>query len=147
MTGDERGKILLSIRYNTVASQLHVAVVRCAALSLTNHRDALADPYVKLYLMPDQTKASKKKTAVVKRTLNPEFHEEFIYNVPRNIVHKKSLEVTVWNHSLPRNTFLGGVNLSLSSPVAAEKRHWNNVVSNTDRRHDCWLSLRDTSCR
>ena len=59
------------------------------------------------YLMPDQTKASKKKTAVVKRTLNPEFHEEFIYNVPRNIVHKRSLEVTVWNHSLPRNTFLG----------------------------------------
>ena len=63
--------------------------------------------FISRYLMPDHSKSSKKKTAVMKRSLNPEFHEEFVYNIPRNIVHKRSLEVTVWNHSLPRNTFLG----------------------------------------
>ena len=48
LVGDDRGKVLLSIRYNTSASQLHVAVVRCAALSLPYNREGLADPYVKL---------------------------------------------------------------------------------------------------
>ena len=35
--------------------------------------DQLADPYVKIYLLPD--KSSKKKTDVVKNNLNPIFDE------------------------------------------------------------------------
>ena len=34
-----------------------------------------ADPYVKLYLLPDHSKETKRKTTVAKRTLSPTYNE------------------------------------------------------------------------
>ena len=59
------------------------------------------------YLQPDYSKAGKRKTAMKKRTLNPDFHEEFKYNVSLNALSERSLEVTVWDHNMTRNVFLG----------------------------------------
>ena len=39
----------------------------------------LADPYVKLYLLPDPTKATKQKTKIAKRTLHPTYNETVSY--------------------------------------------------------------------
>ena len=44
----------------------------------------LADPYVKIYLMYNGQRISKKKTHVKKRTLNPVFNESFVFDLPRN---------------------------------------------------------------
>ena len=59
------------------------------------------------YLQPDYSKAGKRKTAMKKRTLNPDFHEEFKYNVSLNALSERSLEVSVWDHNMTRNVFLG----------------------------------------
>jgi len=34
-----------------------------------------ADPYVKLYLLPDAEKVTKKKTKVARKTLHPTYNE------------------------------------------------------------------------
>lgn len=58
-------------------------------------------------MLPDHSKASKKKTVVVKKSLNPEFHEEFLYKMDRNSLEKKSLEIMVWDYNVTRNVYIG----------------------------------------
>jgi len=47
--------------------------------SLTSEKDL--DLYIKLYLLPETRKSSKKKTKVVKGTLSPVFNETFVYHL------------------------------------------------------------------
>lgn len=42
----------------------------------------LADPYVKIYLLCNSQRISKKKTHVKKRTLSPIFNESFVFEIP-----------------------------------------------------------------
>lgn len=56
--------------YNMMCSQMPV--------SATN----TANPYVKVYLLPDPYKMTKKKTKVVKKTLHPTYNETVCYRVP-----------------------------------------------------------------
>jgi synaptotagmin-like protein len=37
--------------------------------------DNLADPYIKIYLLPDKSSSGKKKTQTIKNTLNPVWDE------------------------------------------------------------------------
>lgn len=57
----------------------------------------LPDPYVKLYLLPDRSKDSKRKTDVIKDNCNPQYDERFEYALPPNELTKRTLEVTVIN--------------------------------------------------
>ena len=40
--------------------------------------NGLSDPYVKLYVIPDDPRNTKQKSAVVKKTLDPKFDETFL---------------------------------------------------------------------
>ena len=44
-------------------------------LKIAREGSEMADPYVKLYLLPDPNKETKKKTDIAKRTLNPTYNE------------------------------------------------------------------------
>ena len=41
-----------------------------------------ADPYVKLYLLPDADKITKQKTKVARRTLHPTYNEQVSRPLP-----------------------------------------------------------------
>ncbi|XP_075914702.1 double C2-like domain-containing protein beta [Petromyzon marinus] len=71
---EERGRILISLRYSTQRGGLVVGVVRCVHLAAMD-ANGYSDPFVKIYLRPDSGKKAKHKTTVKKKTLNPEFNE------------------------------------------------------------------------
>lgn len=41
--------------------------------------DGLADPYVRMYLLPEKSKSSRRKTEVVKNSLEPKFNERYVW--------------------------------------------------------------------
>ena len=60
------------------------------------------------YLKPDKGKKSKHKTKVARRTLNPEFNEDFVYEIKQPELAKKTLEITVWDHDVGKsNDYIG----------------------------------------
>ncbi|XP_074158325.1 double C2-like domain-containing protein alpha isoform X2 [Sminthopsis crassicaudata] len=104
---EERGRILLRLTYSSHRRGLLVGIVRCAHLAAMDV-NGYSDPYVKTYLRPDIEKKSKHKTSVKKKTLNPEFNEEFFYEMELPALATKTLEVTVWDYDIGKsNDFIG----------------------------------------
>ncbi|XP_068606120.1 double C2-like domain-containing protein alpha [Brachionichthys hirsutus] len=156
---EERGRLLLSLHFLPPEERdvegggggggggegghgggLCVGVKRCAHLAAMDV-NGFSDPYVKIYLKPDMQKTSKHKTTVMKKTLNPEFNEEFFYEISLSELTHKTLEVTVWDYDLGRsNDFIGGVCLSCQSQGDA-LRHWMDCLKNKGVRAERWHIL------
>nr|XP_019968162.1 PREDICTED: double C2-like domain-containing protein beta [Paralichthys olivaceus] len=93
------------------------------------------------YLKPDVHKKSKHKTAVIKKTLNPEFNEEFFYEISFSELATKTLEVTVWDYDLGKsNDFIGGVSLGCHSQ-GETLQHWIDCLKNKGKKVERWHTL------
>ncbi|XP_051845155.1 double C2-like domain-containing protein alpha isoform X2 [Antechinus flavipes] len=137
---EERGRILLRLTYSSHRRGLLVGIVRCAHLAAMDV-NGYSDPYVKTYLRPDIEKKSKHKTSVKKKTLNPEFNEEFFYEMELPTLATKTLEVTVWDYDIGKsNDFIGGVSLGPNSRGEALK-HWRDCLRQSDVTLERWHTL------
>ncbi|XP_036380494.1 double C2-like domain-containing protein beta [Megalops cyprinoides] len=137
---EERGRIMISLKYSSQKSGLIVGIIRCAHLAAMD-ANGFSDPYVKTYLKPDENKKSKHKTAVKKKTLNPEFNEEFFYEIKYAELSKKTLEVTVWDYDIGKsNDFIGGVSLGINAN-GERLKHWFDCLKNKDKKIERWHTL------
>ncbi|XP_014605357.1 PREDICTED: extended synaptotagmin-2 isoform X2 [Polistes canadensis] len=90
------GRIQLTIRYSIQRQKLIIDVHKIANLPLPqNDPFNIPDPYVKLYLLPDKHKETKRKTAVMKDNCNPIFDEKFEYLISQADLNSRILEVSV----------------------------------------------------
>ncbi|KAK9694869.1 C2 domain [Popillia japonica] len=88
------GRIQLTLRYSVPRQRLTVVVNQVANLPLKDPSN-IPDPYVKLYLLPERAKDSKRKTSVIKDNCNPMFDEKFEYLISQGELNSQQLEVTV----------------------------------------------------
>ncbi|XP_071181463.1 rabphilin-3A-like isoform X2 [Mytilus galloprovincialis] len=140
LLANDRGRILLGLKYDSRKHALYVYVIRCVGLAACD-ANGYSDPYVKLYLKPDKDKKSKFKTAVKKKTLNPEYNEEFVYEIKHNELAKKTLEITVWDRDIGKtNDFVGGVQLGINSK-GERLKHWFDTLKTTDQKYERWHTL------
>lgn len=137
---EERGRILVSLLYNTEKNTLVVGIIRCAHLAAMDS-NGYSDPFVKIILQPDMGKKSKYKTTVKKKTLNPEFNEEFSYDVPHDQLAKKTLEISVWDYDLGMsNDFIGGVELGINAK-GDRLKHWFECLKYKGKKVEYWHTL------
>ncbi|XP_066551635.1 double C2-like domain-containing protein beta [Amia ocellicauda] len=137
---EERGRIMISLKYSSQKAGLVVGIIRCAHLAAMD-ANGFSDPYVKTYLKPDENKKSKHKTTVKKKTLNPEFNEEFFYDIKHADLTKKTLEVTVWDYDIGKsNDFIGGVSLGINAH-GDRLKHWFDCLKNKDKKIERWHTL------
>ncbi|XP_053492193.1 extended synaptotagmin-1 [Ictalurus furcatus] len=88
------GQIRISLSYQT---KLTVIIHGCRGL-VTSSKEGV-DTYISLILLPDKSKATKRKTAVKKKDLNPEFNERFEFDMNVEDARQRVLSVCV-KHSL-----------------------------------------------
>ena len=92
---DAIGSLHMQLDYNWESALLTVRVIQAQDL-VPLESGSLADPYLKLCLQPDRKQ--QVQTKVQKRTLSPEFEEEFIFEVLPTELPSKTLEILVYNH-------------------------------------------------
>ncbi|CAJ0584265.1 unnamed protein product, partial [Mesorhabditis spiculigera] len=92
-------QIRLLLSWQATTSQLKVFVGHVKHLPMLTTGQA-PDSYVKTYLRPDQN--SKKKTKIVRSSLNPTFNEELCYDIGevrdvKRFLDGHSLDVSIWS--------------------------------------------------
>lgn len=96
------GSLNLSIGYETELSLLTVHLIR--AQDLVPPRDSISwpglpsiDPYCQLTLLPSRKRHFQ--TRIQRRTTNPEFDEEFVFDVTQGEMSQSALEVAIFDGS------------------------------------------------
>ncbi|XP_062402307.1 phosphatidylinositol 4-phosphate 3-kinase C2 domain-containing subunit beta [Sardina pilchardus] len=108
--GKVAGEVKLSLSFKS--DKLFIMVMHIRSLQpVQDGTDP--DPYVKLYLLPDPQKTSKRKTKVARRTCNPTYNEMLVYDgIPRGdlkqrVIHLRVLsEGAFWESTLLGEAFI-----------------------------------------
>ncbi|XP_044751578.1 regulating synaptic membrane exocytosis protein 2 isoform X5 [Coccinella septempunctata] len=101
------GRIQVRLAYDSSTLQLLVTIVCGAGLSSRGHQGR--NPYCKLFLLPDRSEKSKRRTKTLAGTTEPIWNQTFIYSgLRRSDLPIRALEITVWD-LVPHgaNDFLG----------------------------------------
>jgi len=102
----------------------------------------LADPYVKVWLIQYGRRVEKKKTSVLKRTLNPQFNETIAFDVSIDQVRYTSVELHVMDYDrIGWNEEIGRVVLGPKSGPN-EVKHWNEMLAKTKLAVSRWHVLK-----
>ncbi|NXJ28886.1 SYTL3 protein, partial [Dicrurus megarhynchus] len=110
------GEIKFALKYNFRACILEVCIKGCKNLSYGEEKKKKCNPYVKVYLLPDKSPWSKRKTAVKKSTLDPEFDETLKYKIEYSQLRSRQLQISVWHAgALKYRVFLGEVVVPLAA--------------------------------
>ncbi|XP_055677916.1 uncharacterized protein LOC129786747 isoform X3 [Lutzomyia longipalpis] len=108
-------KSSITARSSTKGS-LHVLVKEAKNL-MPVKANGTCDAFCKSYLLPEKSRSSKRKTDVIKRTVNPVWNHTIVYeDVTLQELSERAIELTIWDHDrLASNEFLGGVRFSLGT--------------------------------
>ena len=108
--------------------------------------------FLRSYLLPDRTRKSKRKSTFKKGTLDPVWNEKFEYSgVSLDELEHRVLELTVWDHDMHTNDFLGGARLGLERGdenwhdcMGKEVSIWNAMLEHPGIWVEYTIPLRDS---
>ncbi|XP_032641678.1 phosphatidylinositol 4-phosphate 3-kinase C2 domain-containing subunit beta isoform X1 [Chelonoidis abingdonii] len=127
--GKVGGEVKLSISYKN--NKLFIMVMHIRGLQpLQDGNDP--DPYVKIYLLPDPQKTTKRKTKVARKTCNPTYNEMLVYDgIPKGDLQQRELRLSVLSEeSFWENILLGEVCIKLRDlDLTQEKMGWFELGS------------------
>ncbi|XP_065588759.1 synaptotagmin-like protein 3 [Cyrtonyx montezumae] len=135
------GEIEFAIRYIFKACILEICIRGCKNLAYGEEKKKKCNPYVKVYLLPDKSSRSKRKTAVKKNTVNPEFDETLKYKIECSQLGSRQLQISVWHAgALKYRVFLGEVVIPLAAwsfeDSSMESFSWYQLTSKHEKPED-----------
>lgn len=101
------GNLEFTLKYDQEIEGLFVHVLRAEHLPAKDF-SGTSDPYVKIYLLPDRK--NKFQTKVHRKTLNPEFDEQFLFSIPYKELTDRTLQFSVYDFDrFSRHDLIGAV--------------------------------------
>ncbi|XP_017757861.1 PREDICTED: regulating synaptic membrane exocytosis protein 2 isoform X2 [Eufriesea mexicana] len=157
------GNLQVKLSFDPVALRLIVTLI-CASGLMPRSNGQPRNPYAKIFLLPDKSEKSKRRTKMLANTNDPRWNQTFIYEgVRRPDLRKRALEVTVWDYGkYDTNDFLGETVLELATAHLDEEPEWYPLTGHGEHRHigyyqepddmvitpvDCHLSPPSTTSR
>ncbi|ESO85028.1 synaptotagmin 12 [Lottia gigantea] len=137
----EYGDMMFSLSYLPTAERLTIVIVKARNLKWTDNKD-YGDPFVKVYLLQNGKKISKRKTTIKRGENTPVFNEAMIFSVPSSALPTVQLRITV-AELLPdnRTPSLGHVIVG-SNTSGTELSHWNQMMTSLRKPVAMWHYLR-----
>ncbi|XP_055381688.1 synaptotagmin-B [Condylostylus longicornis] len=132
-----RGNIHLWIWYDPVAGNLTIRLIEAQELQPRDF-SGTADPYAKIRLLPD--KKNVWQTRIHKKTLNPIFDEDFVFEEHPTQIGKRTLEILLYDFdAYSRHLCIGGTQILLEKLDLSERVDiWKQlgVVAEQDAKID-----------
>ncbi|XP_076282706.1 rab3 interacting molecule isoform X7 [Lasioglossum baleicum] len=130
------GSLQVKVGYDPVALQVIVTLI-CAVGLMPKNSGQPRNPYAKIYLLPDKSEKSKRRTITVANTNDPRWDQTFVYNGIRSTdLRKRALEITVWDYrNYETNDFLGEAVLELGSARLDEELEWLPLINHGEHWH------------
>ncbi|XP_044743931.1 extended synaptotagmin-2-A isoform X2 [Chrysoperla carnea] len=133
------GRIQLTIRYSVQRQKLIVIVHKIKNLPQKDPSN-IPDPYVKIYLLPERAKESKRKTNVIKDNCDPVFDESFEYTLSPGELKTKQLEITVVTQ---KSIFSSGNNIMGQVIIDLGKSDFTQALTDWFDLYAEYSSIRD----
>nr|XP_031831005.1 regulating synaptic membrane exocytosis protein 2 isoform X2 [Nomia melanderi] len=135
-TGSIGGSLQVKVGYDHVALQLIVTLF-CASGLIPRSNGQPRNPYAKIFLLPDKSEKSKRRTKTLANTNDPRWDQTFVYNGIRSTeLRKRALEITVWDYrNYDPNDFLGEAVLELGSARLNEEPEWHPLMNHGEHWH------------
>lgn len=98
--------------------------------------NGLSDPYCKVKLIPDPSSSSKKKTKIIKKTLDPTWDEELNLTLGDHHDTDKRLLVEVWDWDMSsKNDFMGAFSFGVSELLKNDAHGWYKLLSQEEAEY------------
>ena len=120
----------LSSKVSRTIGTLHITIHQAEDLPIMDEH-GLTDATVKMYLLPNQSSSGKRKTQIIKHSLNPVWNKQFTYEniCLEDLTYGRVLEVTVWDYDRRgSNDFIGGLRLGPAPGSAAKPKDWMDSI-------------------
>ncbi|KAK3576252.1 hypothetical protein CHS0354_027051 [Potamilus streckersoni] len=119
------GRIQVKLWYNKRSCELIITLINAIDLPLTE-AGKFHNPYCKIYLLPDRSEKSKRRTKTCMNTNEPIWNQTFIYyEVKESDFGDRMIEITVWDYDrIGASEFLGEVLIDLTTASLTDEPYW-----------------------
>lgn len=130
------GRIQVKLNFDPSALQLIVTLVCATGLPPRSNGQARS-PYAKIFLLPDRSEKSKKRTKALANTNDPRWDQTFVYNgIKWSELRQRALEITVWDYGrYGANDFIGEAVIALASSSLTDELEWHYLTAHEEHRH------------